>query len=51
MHSHLPDVKPLLLAVGAFSLIEINQVLGTVSIFVSISYTAYKFYKENNNKK
>jgi hypothetical protein len=41
--------KPLLIAIVAAATAPLNEVLGVVSLSLSIVYTLYKFYKEKNN--
>ena len=45
-HNNIELLKPLLLTAGAFTLVDINQMLGFVSLVLSIAYTVYKFKKE-----
>jgi hypothetical protein len=45
-HQDSETVKPLLVAIVAAAGAHINEMLGTVSLSLSIAYTLFKFYKE-----
>jgi hypothetical protein len=52
MHTHTGDIeaaKPLLIAIAANAAGSLHEVLGLVSLSLSIVYTLYKFYKEKKD--
>jgi hypothetical protein len=48
MHQDSETAKPLIVAIVAAAGAHINDMLGLVSLSLSIAYTLYKFYKEKN---
>lgn len=51
MHSHsLDTVKPLILSIVAAAAGGVHEILGIVSLSLSITYTLYKFYNDKNAK-
>ena len=50
-HHVISNIKPLILSVLGVSIIDINPLLGTVSLALSIVYTSEKFYKDFKTKK
>ena len=50
MHNNFETVKPLLLSIAATATANLHEVLGVISLSLSITYTLYKFYNDKTNK-
>jgi hypothetical protein len=51
LNSIIEPFEPLLVSLTVITIADINTMLGTISVFASIGFTAYKFYNEYKNNK